>query len=314
MELRHLRCFLAVADELHFARAAERLHIEQSPLSRAIKELEADLGVQLFARTTRSTRLTHAGKLFLENVPRIFTALEQARDSVRAAANGFRNQLRVAISDCVVPSEFSAFLALCRQEEPEIEIRLFEVPLSQQIKGLHEDLYDVGFARSNEVGDGIIAEVAWTDPLMVAVPARHPLLAYKRIPLEEVLRYPLVLGDPHVCEGCARQVERVLRQVDQEPLIAERVASIDLMMALVAAGFALGLAGASHITVNRESRVVARPLAGRVPMLTTYLLRLDNDPADALIRFIARAGSVKAPPKGADVRSFGSNASEDIEP
>lgn len=117
MELRHLRCFLAVADELHFARAAERLHIEQSPLSRAIKELEADLGVRLFVRTTRSTRLTYAGKLFLENVPRVFTALEQARDSVKAAANGFRNQLRVAISDCVVPSEFSAFLALCRQEE-----------------------------------------------------------------------------------------------------------------------------------------------------------------------------------------------------
>ena len=89
MELRHLRCFMAVAEELHFARAAERLHIEQSPLSRAIKELEEDLGEQLFVRTSRSTRLTRAGKLFLEHVPRVFTALQQARDSVRAAANGF---------------------------------------------------------------------------------------------------------------------------------------------------------------------------------------------------------------------------------
>jgi DNA-binding transcriptional LysR family regulator len=86
MELRHLRCFIAVAEELHFARAAERLHIEQSPLSRAIKELEEELGVSLFARTTRSTRLTRAGTLFLEHVPRVFAALEQARDSVRAAA------------------------------------------------------------------------------------------------------------------------------------------------------------------------------------------------------------------------------------
>ena len=73
MELRHLRCFLAVAKELHFARAAEKLHIEQSPLSRTIKELEEDLGEQLFIRTSRSTRLTLAGKLFLEHVPRIFT-------------------------------------------------------------------------------------------------------------------------------------------------------------------------------------------------------------------------------------------------
>lgn len=177
-----MRCFLAVAEELHFARAAERLHIEQSPLSRAIKELEEDLGVQLFVRTTRSTRLTRAGTLFLEHVPRVFTVLQQARDSVKAAANGFHGQLRVALSDGIPPSRFSSFLALCREEEPEIEIRLSEVPLAQQIKGLHEDLYDVGFARSDEVGDGIIAEAVWTDPLVVVVPARHPLLTYKRIP------------------------------------------------------------------------------------------------------------------------------------
>ncbi|WP_261540455.1 LysR family transcriptional regulator [Burkholderia multivorans] len=288
MELRHLRCFLAVAQELHFARAAEKLHIEQSPLSRAIKELEEDLGAQLFVRTTRSTRLTRAGRLFLEHAPRVFTALEQARDSVKAVVNGFHSQLRVALSDSIVPSNFSTFLALCRQEEPEIEIRLSEVPLSQQIKGLHDDLYDIGFARSDEVGDGIIARAVWSDPLMVAVPARHPLLAYKRIPLEEVLRYPLVLGDPHACEGYSRQIERVLRRVDQEPLIAERVASIDLMMAMVAAGFALGLAGASQIENNRELGVVARPLAGRTPPLTTYLLRMDNAPSDMLVRFIER--------------------------
>jgi len=252
MELRHLRCFLAVAEELHFARAAERLHIEQSPLSRAIKELEEELGVTLFARTTRSTRLTLAGKLFLEHVRRVFAALQQARDSVKAAANGFHGQLRIALSDGITPSRLPALLALCRQEEPEVEIRLFEVPLSQQIKGLHDDLYDVGFARSDEVGDGLIAEPVWSDPLMVAVPARHPLLAHKRIPLEELLRYPLVLCDPTVCEGDARQVERVLRRVDMEPLIAERVASSDLMMALVSAGFALGLTGAAHIG-NRPS-------------------------------------------------------------
>ena len=143
MELRHLRCFIAVAEELHFARAAERLHIEQSPLSRAIKELEEELGVSLFARTARSTRLTRAGTLFLEHVPRVFAALEQARDSVRAAASGFHGQLRIALSDGITPSRLPALLAQCRLHEPEVDIRLFEVPLSQQIKGLVDDLYDV---------------------------------------------------------------------------------------------------------------------------------------------------------------------------
>jgi len=314
MELRHLRCFLAVAEELHFARAAERLHIEQSPLSRAIKELEEDLGAQLFVRTTRSTRLTRAGKLFLENVPRVFVTLQQARDSIKAAANGFDSQLRIALSDGIPSSRFSAFLALCRQEEPEIGIRLFEVPLAQQIKGLHDDLYDVAFARSDDVGDGIIAEAVWKDPLMVAVPARHPLLAYRCIPLEEVLRYPLVLGDPHACEGYSRQIERVLRKVDQEPLIAERVASVDLMLVLVAAGFALGLAGASQIAASREPGVVARSLAGRTPVITTYLLHRDNEPSEKLARFIERVNTFESSIANEPGLPPGLNASEETGP
>lgn len=311
MELRHLRCFLAVAEELHFARAAERLHIEQSPLSRAIKELEEELGVVLFARTTRSTRLTRAGKLFLEHVRRIFVVLQQARDSVKAAANGFHQQLRVALSDGITPSRLPALLALCRQEEPEVELRFFEVPLSQQIKGLHDDLYDVGFAQSDEVGDGIVAIPAWSDALVVAVPARHPLLVHKRIPLDELLRYPLVLCDPQACEGHAKYVDRVLRRADMEPLVAERVASCDLMMALVSAGFALGLTGAAHIAASREPGVVARPLASRVPPLTTYLLRLEGEPSDALARFIERVQAIESPESPRPMRGRHSDPAEE---
>lgn len=314
MEFRHLRCFLAVAEELHFARAAEKLHIEQSPLSRAIKELEDDVGVQLFVRTTRSTRLTRAGKMFLEHVPRVFTSLQQARDSVKAAANGFHGQLRIALSDGIKPTCFSALLALCRQEEPEIEIRLIEVPLCQQVKGLHDDLYDVGFAQLEEAGEGLVAEPIWHDPLMVAVPARHPLLAYKRVPLDEVLRYPLALGDANACEGHARQVDRALRQSNLEPLIAERVASFDLMMTLVSAGFVLGLAGASQIAASREPSVVARPLAGRSYRLTTYLLRVDREPSDALARFIERVLAID-PPRGKTSAALErTDPQEEIEP
>ncbi|HCF1774315.1 TPA: LysR family transcriptional regulator [Pseudomonas aeruginosa] len=314
MELRHLRCFLAVAEELHFARAAEKLHIEQSPLSRAIKELEEELGVVLFARTTRSTRLTRAGKLFLDHVPRVFAALQQARDSVKAAANGFHGQLRIALSDGITPSRLPALLALCRQEEPEVDIRLFQVPLAQQIKGLHEDLYDVGFAQSEEVCEGIAAEAVWSDPLMVAVPARHPLLKHKRIPLDEVLRFPLVLCDPQVCEGHARQIERVLRRADREPLVAERVASFELMMVVVSAGFALGLAGGPHIAASQEAGVVARPLAGRSPLLTTYLLRLAGEPSDTLARFIERVHAIDLPESARPALPPEPDRQEDIEP
>ncbi|WP_175687469.1 LysR family transcriptional regulator [Burkholderia multivorans] len=315
MELRHLRCFMAVAEELHFARAAERLHIDQSPLSRTIKELEEDLGTALFVRTTHSTRLTRAGNLFKEHVPRVFTMLDQARASVEAVAAGFDDQLRIALSDGVTPTRLSALMALCRQEDPEIAIRFSEVPLSQQIKGLHEDLYDVGFAQSADVGDGILAELAWSDPLYVAMPARHPLLAHKHVPLDEVLRYPLVMGDPQFYEGYCRQITRLLRTVDREPLIAEQVLSLDLMMALVAAGYALGFVGASQITAVRAPGVVTRPIAGSAASLTTWMLRRDDEPSQSEARFIERVASIDASLQcgGGTVAGLGSRSSEEAD-
>jgi DNA-binding transcriptional LysR family regulator len=149
---------------------------------------------------------------------------------------------------------------------------------------------------------------------MVAVPARHPLLCHKRIPLDDVLRYPLALCDPQVCEGHERQVDRVLRNVDLEPLIAERVTSVDLMMALVSAGFALALAGASQISACRRSGVVARPLAGHSPMLTTYLLRLEKEPSETMARFIERVRIIEASDGNALVSPHSTDASEETEP
>lgn len=288
MDLRHLRCFVAVAEELHFARAAERLHIDTSPLSRTIKELESSLGVQLFERSTRSTRLTWAGQVFLEDARRVFAALDQAKVNAKAAANGYHGTLRVAVSGGIVPSRLAALLAQCRIEEPEVEVRVFQVPLAQQLKGLRGDLYDVGFAQSEDVGEGFRADPIWHDPLVVAVPARHPLLASKRIPLEDVLRYPLVLCHPESCEGCARQIERVLRTVDVEPIVADHVSTPDMLLALVAAGYGIGLTNATHIEDFRHADVVARPLAGRTVMLTTYLLRPDSAPSEPLRHFIER--------------------------
>lgn len=183
MDLRQLRYFLAVAEELHFARAAEKLHIDQSPLSRTIKELEEDLGVRLFVRTTRSTQLTHAGQALLHHMPRIFTALDQARDAVSSAENGFKGLLRIALSDSVTPSRLPALLARCREEDPDVEVKLYEVPLERQIKGLHEDLYDAGFTMADEVGDGIMITPAWEDEVMVAVTYLHAAVSTRRYPL-----------------------------------------------------------------------------------------------------------------------------------
>lgn len=289
MILRHLRCFIAVAEELHFGRAAERLHIEQSPLSRIIKKLESDLGVVLLERTSRGTRLTWAGQVFLQDARRVILAFEQAKVNAQSAASGYRGSLRIALSDRIARTRLSALLAQCREEEPEIDIRLFETSFMQQLKGLHDDLYDAGFALTDAVDEGIVAEPVWEDPWVVAVPARHPLLVHKHVPLSEIVAHPLILCHPAVCEGCSRKLEQLLRSVEAQPVVVERVTSHDLMLALVAAGYGIGFSSSAHLGACNSADVVARPLAGNSGALTTYLLRSNVQPSEQLSNFIGRA-------------------------
>jgi DNA-binding transcriptional LysR family regulator len=289
MELRHLRCFVALAEELHFTRAAERLHIEQPPLSRAIKELEDDLGVVLFERTRRGTVLTEAGATFLQDVRRVFAVLKQAQENVQAVAAGLSGSLRIAVSDGAIDPRLSALLARCREEEPEIEIRLSEVPLADQLRGLRSGDFSIGFAHTAEVGDGIVTEPLWHDPLVVAVPARHPLLSHKAVPLHQLAIYPLVLCDPQVCEGYYRELARLLRPLERPPDVAEHVSSLDMMLTLVGAGYGVGFITETRIAASLRPDVVIRPLAMDSAVITTYLLRpAGEDSPVSVERFIAR--------------------------
>lgn len=289
MELRHLRCFIVLAEELHFTRAAERLHIEQSPLSRTIKELEDELGVVLFDRNRRGTVLTAAGAAFLQDIRRLFTVLEQARENAKAVASGLRGSLRIAVSDGAIDPRLSAFLVRCRAEEPEIEIRLSEVPLAEQLRGLRSGDFTIGFAHTAEVGDDIVAEPIWRDPLVIAVPARHALLVHKKVPLHELRGHPLVLCDPHACEGYCRELGRLLQVLEHKLNIVEEVSSLDMMLTLVGAGYGVGFMTATKIPVCQWPDVVIRPLAMDSAVITTYLLRPESNSLSAsLERFIAR--------------------------
>jgi DNA-binding transcriptional LysR family regulator len=244
--------------------------------------------VQLFERTTRRTRLTWAGQVLLEEARRIMAVVDQAKASVKSAAAGYRGRIRVGLSDGIPQARLATLLAQCREEEPEVEICLAEVSFSELVRGLNDDLFDIGLAQSAEVGDGLMAEPVWFDPLVVAVPTRHPLLSYRRVPLDEVVRYPLVLCDPQVCEGFWQQLQRVLGTVNTRLTIADRVPTLDLMMALVAAGYGLGFSSLAKITGLNNPDVVARPLADCPAMLTTYLVRREGEPSEQLGRFIGR--------------------------
>lgn len=289
IELRHLRCFGVLAEELHFTRAAERLHIEQPPLSRTIKELEDELGLILFDRDRRGTRMTAAGVAFLQDTRRLFTVLEQARENAKAVAAGLQGSLRIAISDGAFDQRLSAFLAHCREKEPEIEIRLAEVPLAEQLRGLRSGVFTAGFAYTAEIDADIVAEPLWHDSLVIAVPARHELLVHREVPLHELGNHPLVLCDPQVCEGYCRELARILRPLEREPNVVEHVSSMDMMLTLVGAGFGLGFTTQTKSAFYQRPDVVIRPLASDSAVITTYLLRRGEGNLSPLLeRFIIR--------------------------
>jgi DNA-binding transcriptional LysR family regulator len=285
LDFRLLRYFIAVAEELHLARAAERLGIEQSPVSRAMRDLESQLGVQLFDRSTRLTRLTWAGQVFLGECRRVQATVEQAVKSAKAAAQGYQGHLRIAICDSLAQPRIATLLARSREDEPELEIRVFELPFAQQLKTLHDDLLDIGFALSNAVHDGLVAEPVWTDPLSVIVPARHPLLAHVQVPLAEALKFPLVLCHPESGSGCRHQIQALLQDAGTPLKLVDEVTSLGVMLTLVGAG----LLGAPLAPAWAQFRVeVSGVGAKQIPVAIAPFQ--GSSPANADVPAIIRAG------------------------
>lgn len=288
MELRLLRYFLAVAEELHLSRAAERLGIEQSPVSRAMRDLERLLDVQLFDRRSRQTKLTWAGQVLLVECRRVLATVEQAIKATKAAAQGYQGTLRIAICDSLAQPHIATLLARSREDEPELEIRVVEMPFSQQLKGLHNDLLDIGFALSDAVNGGLIAEAVWTDPLSVIVPARHPLLAHGHVKLDDALKFPVVLCHPEADSGCHQQIRAVLEAAAVAPNVVDHATSLGVMVTLVGAGYGIGFAIASQVQTLQRPDIAIRPLAGVPSTLSTYLLRRQGESSEAVKRFIRR--------------------------
>jgi DNA-binding transcriptional LysR family regulator len=296
MNMRHLCCFVAVAEELHFGRAARRLHIEQSPLSRIIRKLEENVGTPLLDRTSRAVRLTPAGRVLLDEARRLLRVCDQVRHRPRAASGRQRESLRVALADGVASARLSTLLTLCRSEAPEVGIRLFDVPLSHVAAGIRDDLYDVGLVVADNNEADIVSLPVWQDPLVVTLPTRHPLLVYKKISLAQVMNFPLILCHPQICEGCSQYVEHLIDKIESNPVVAEYVTTHALMVTLVAAGYGLGFSTPAHLPSCQRANVVARQLTCPRAMLTTYLLRSKQESTKNLTDFIERAGRVGETP------------------
>lgn len=271
IELRHLRYFITLAEELHFARAAERLQMEQSPLSRAIRELERILGVSLFERNTRSTRITRAGTALLDYARRVVALVEQASTSARSAALGHSKQLRIGVSDCMAYCRITEILARYRALDIEASVSLHEMPMHQQISWIRDGLLDASISLDGSYREGIGAQEIARDAICAVIPASHPLAQAEVISTTDLARYSLILFGAESDLGAGAQIDNFVDTLGR-PHVVFRANSLGTMLTLVALGHGIGLVGSAQMSGVKRRDVVLRTIGGVTPPVMTYVL------------------------------------------
>lgn len=186
MELRQLRYAVVVAEELHFGRAAERLLVAQPSLSRQIRELERDLGVTLFQRTSRRVELTAAGAEFVGHARRTIAAAESTRDATVAAAAGISGHATLGFVASAAVQILPELVRNHRAHRPGVRLSLREMTTEEQIAALYDGEIDVGLSRDLESQDGLVVSTLFSEPLLAVVPQAHPLRQRRRIGLAEL--------------------------------------------------------------------------------------------------------------------------------
>src|SRR5258708_3330506 len=194
MELRHLRYFVGVAEEQHFGRAAQRLHVAQPSLSRQIHDLESEMGFLLFDRLPRGVRLSAAGKLFLNDARRILQDVDEAKRRAERIAHGLAGTLRIGIATAVswhglVVDSFREF----RRRQPDVQLELHHLLSVHQVEAILSGRLDAGFASSTTPWDQELAHLEFAQERMVlAVPAGHALTKRKTVRLRDLQNLPFV--------------------------------------------------------------------------------------------------------------------------
>ncbi|WP_306566836.1 LysR family transcriptional regulator [Aquabacterium sp.] len=260
MDLRHLRYFVAVADEQNFTRAAEKLHISQPPLSRQIQDLEEELGLPLFERGSRPLKLTEGGRFFYGHATRL---LEQAAQAIRTTKRIAQMQRRLVIG--FVPSTIYGALPrlvrLFRAAQPQTELALVEMSSVEQIEALKNGRIDVGFGRVRLDDPSVKREVLREEPLVAAIPMEHELaLERGALSLTEIAKHDHLVYPRNPRPSYADQVLTLFRDMGLEPSAVHEVQELQTALGLVASGMGLCLVPASANRM-RPDEVVYRPVA-----------------------------------------------------
>ncbi|HHW2079667.1 LysR substrate-binding domain-containing protein [Pseudomonas aeruginosa] len=288
MELRHLRYFIAVAEELHFGRAAERLGISQPPLSQQIQALEEEIGARLFERTNRRVELTDAGRLFLDESRQVLAQVDKAVLLARRAHLGELGELKIGFTSSApftstIPSSIHAF----RKAYPDVHLDLQEMSSRQALKALLEESLQVGVIRPLALPDAVHWVELFREPLVAVLRADHPLAAGSEdgLAIAALAEEPFVFFPRSYGTGLYDQVIALTRQAGFSPRIAQEASEAMTIIGLVSAGLGVSILPASFRR-TRVDGVVYRTLSDPEATTAVWLVRRQNEGSPLALSFI----------------------------
>jgi DNA-binding transcriptional LysR family regulator len=286
VELRQLRSFIVLADELHFSRAAQRLHIVQPALSKQIKALEAELGFPLLSRHQRGAELTPAGIIFRDQVEVMLRRLDRAVDTARATAVGLAGALDVGFVRAAMWSILPGALRDFRLASAHIEVRLYELPSATQLQQLREGLLDAALVRLPLRDDSLEFEVVFAEPPVVAMASNHPLAGESRIDLAKMSEETFLLLPRRIEPGFYDRCVAQCYEFGFGPKMVEETRGFAAILGMVGIGMGVTLLPA---TSGHQSwpNVVVRPLTRSSNSLELALARRRGPASPALDRLAA---------------------------
>jgi len=288
MELRHLRYYVAVAEECHFGRAAERLHIAQPPLSQQIRQLEAELGVQLLTRSTRRVELTPAGARYLERARTILAGVDAAGEEAALVAEGRIGRVAIGFTGSATYELLPSLSRRLRLQSPSLELDLRgELLTPSQVTGLLDRTLDVGFLRPPVRVPEIDLHPLRREPLVVVLPESHPQAARTQVRLRDLAEEPFISYPSQHRSVVHDAVLDACQAAGFTPQATE-VAETSTLVSFVAAGLGVALVPASvqHLRITGS---VYRPLTGAPPMVELAVATRQGDTSPAVRRVLELA-------------------------
>jgi len=293
MELRHLRAFLAIADELHFGRAARRLHLAQPSLSQQLQRLERDVGVELVRRSSHEVRLTPAGEVFRGEARRLLDQADRAVAAAHAVASGRAGTLTIGFNFPAGQDVLPAALAVLNAEHPHVQTQLWERRTGPQVEGLLAGELDVGFVYGRPTSPQLSSTELMTVPVVAVVGERHPWAGRESVPIRMLDRQPCLLFRR---EQSPAMYDAIMGAVDRAGIKLTVTAEVDDPVAtgvFVTARQVIGFASASRVARAPSQGLAAVLLTDPSPTLTLPVVWRTEDRTplvDALLGALGAAG------------------------